>query len=368
MHILLLSRYGRLGASSRVRMYQYLPFLQQHGLSVTVSPLLADDYIQDLYTVNRRRPGSILAAYAKRLRDLRKASQFDLVWIEKEVFPWLPAWAERWLNRRRIPYIVDYDDAIFHNYDRNRRRVVRSALGRKIDEVMQRAAVVVVGNTYLADHAARAGANNVEIVPTVIDLDVYRPGTHPQSGTFTMGWIGTPITAPYLHAIETVMAEICRPGAARLVLIGSGNIGLKGTPLEVRPWTEESESTDVRSFDCGIMPLPDADWERGKCGYKLIQYMACAVPVVASPVGVNCQIVDHGVNGFLAVNNSDWTDALEALRDDPALRQEMGNAARRKVEQQYCLQVTAPRMVSLMHNAANKSGPIAEKDGRKCAV
>ena len=114
-----------------------------------------------------------------------------------------------------------------------------------------------------------------------------------------------------------------------------------GLPMDSLPWAEATESEDIARLDIGIMPLVDAPFERGKCGYKLIQYMACGLPVVASPVGVNRQIVEHGVNGFLADTPEAWATALRTLCHDPALRARMGAAGRRKVEQQYCLHVTA---------------------------
>jgi len=115
---------------------------------------------------------------------------------------------------------------------------------------------------------------------------------------------------------------------------------------------KENEAADIRHFDVGIMPLPDAPWERGKCGYKLIQYMACGKPVVASPVGVNSRIVCHGENGFLANNLEQWREALLTLRDHPALRQQMGNEGRARVEREYSVQLNAPRLSAWLHEAA----------------
>jgi glycosyltransferase involved in cell wall biosynthesis len=350
MRVLALPRYERLGASSRVRMYQYIPYLAGHGIHVEASAFLCDDYVTRLYS-GGSRGGRILDAYRRRLRVLRHIAQFDLIWIEKEALPWMPAWAERRIERLRIPYIVDYDDATFHNYDSHRLPAVRAILGRKIDEVMRRAAIVVAGNTYLAGRATTAKARRVEIVPTVVDLDHYPIEPREQNPTFTVGWIGTPVTAPYLRVAENGLAAVCRNGAARLVTVGSGPIRLDGVPLEVRAWTEETEAAGMRCVDAGIMPLPDAPWERGKCGYKLIQYMACAKPIVASPVGVNCQIVDHEVNGFLASSTEEWERALFSLRDDAETRGRMGRAAREKVERLYSLQVTAPRMLALFLEA-----------------
>ncbi|MRR34164.1 glycosyltransferase, partial [bacterium] len=137
----------------------------------------------------------------------------------------------------------------------------------------------------------------------------------------------------------------------RMVVIGAGTAALHGFPVDTRPWSEETEVSGINSFDVGIMPLRDDPWERGKCGYKLIQYMACGRPVVASPVGVNRAIVDHGVNGFLASSHEEWVRYLARLRDDPATRGVMGMAARRTVEAEFSLRVAAPRLLELLRSA-----------------
>lgn len=120
------------------------------------------------------------------------------------------------------------------------------------------------------------------------------------------------------------------------------------TPL---PWREESEIQNIQRFDVGIMPLLDEPFERGKCGYKLIQYMACGLPVIASPVGVNGQIVEHGVTGFLVKSQDEWLQALAFLRDNPGRRREMGQAGRKKMEAEYSLQATAPKLAALLRSA-----------------
>lgn len=354
MRVLLLSRYGRLAASSRIRSYQYIPYLEARGVNVTVSPLLGDGYVRDLYAGRRKRVGAILEAYLRRLGHLLKSHHFDLLWIEKELLPWLPAWGEMVLEHRGIPYVVDYDDAVFHRYDLHPKSLVRSLLGRKIDAVMRRAALVVVGNDYLADRAMRAGAKRVEYLPSVVDLDRYRVAPRIQDGVFTVGWIGSPGTSRYLSVVRSALAQVLKNSGARLVLVGSGKVQLEGVPVVTRPWSEATEVTDIQSFDVGVMPLPDEPWERGKSGYKLIQYMACSLPVVASPVGVNQQIIEDGVNGFLADSPAEWAHALLSLRDNPDLRTRMGRAGRLKVEAEYCLQATGPRLVSLLRRVVEE--------------
>jgi glycosyltransferase involved in cell wall biosynthesis len=124
--------------------------------------------------------------------------------------------------------------------------------------------------------------------------------------------------------------------------------------LEILPWTEDSEVSLIQSMDIGLMPLPETPWTRGKCAYKLIQYMACGLPVVASPVGVNCEVVEHGVNGFLAATNEEWRSAVETLMSDADLRRRMGNAGRKKVEESYSLQVWGPRVAQMLRRVADE--------------
>jgi glycosyltransferase involved in cell wall biosynthesis len=216
---------------------------------------------------------------------------------------------------------------------------------------MSRAAVVIAGNDYLAAYARESGATNIQFVPTVVDLDRYKVSNRKPNDIFTIGWIGTPWTARYLPAIAPALNEACREGRARVLLIGSGEIKLDGVPVEVRSWSESTEIENIQSIDVGIMPLPDEPYERGKCGYKLLQYMACGRPVIASPVGVNRQIVDDGVSGLFASTLTDWTDAIAKLRQNHELRRSMGAAARLKVEGTYSLQVQAPRVLAILEKA-----------------
>jgi len=350
MRILVLSRYSWLGASSRVRCYQYIPYLEAQGFRVTIAPLLDDDYIRNLYAGKPKRPVSIVGAYLRRLRGLLSVRHYDLLWIEKELFPWLPSWVEVLLAHGTIPYVVDYDDAIFHRYDIHPNKLARLLLGSKIDRVMGGAALVVAGNDYIAERARQAGAKRVEYLPSVIDLDRYPLAPARKNTDFTIGWVGTPITAGYLYPVRAALSEVCYGDKARLILVGAGVIGLAGVPIESHSWSEETEVAEIQGFDVGIMPIPDEPWECGKCGYKLIQYMACGRPVVASPVGMNNQIVENGVNGFLASTAVEWVRALNTLKDDPNLGERMGKAGRKKVEEKYCIQVTAPRLASLLRS------------------
>lgn len=348
MKILLLSRFTYLAPGPRYRYYQYLPYLREQGFDVTIAPLLDDDYLHNRYSEKKISSLYLLDKYLQRVAWLIKSRRYDLIWMEKEALPFFPAWLELLLLKSNVPYVVDYDDATFHTYDQHNSSVVRWILGQKIDRVMQAASLVIAGNDYLAERAEKAGAAWVEILPTVIDLDRYPLAPPPDNEIFTIGWIGSPTTSMYLLEVHTALEEICRDSGARVVAIGAANLELPGVPLTIKPWSEATEVEEIQKFDVGIMPLPNLPWSRGKCGFKLIQYMACSRPVIGSPVGVNPQIVDQKINGFLPNSTQEWIQALEKLRNDRVLRQQLGKAGRAKVEAQYCIQVTAPKLANLL--------------------
>ena len=350
MKVLFLTRYDRLGASSRLRAFQYLPYFQSLGWQVDPVPFFSEAYLRNLYAAQSTWK-EVLLAYTRRFKVLLRAGRYDLVWIEKEVLPFFPAVAERLLKGLRIPYMVDYDDALFHQYDLHSLWPVRAVLGRKIDAVMRHASLVVAGNQYLAERARNAGARRVEIVPTVIDLDRYAtpvPRSETADRPLVVGWIGTPKTSRYLHPLKSVFAFLQSRFNVRFAAVGASRESLGDLPVEPWPWTEATEVDSISRFDIGIMPLDDSPWERGKCGYKLIQYMACGLPVVASPVGVNCEIVESRWNGLLASSATQWQENLAALLQNPQLRAQMGKKGREKVESMYCLQVQAPHLKALI--------------------
>ena len=351
MNVLLLSRYTRMGASSRLRTMQYLPALAREGLSVQVAPFFDDAYLQALYSGQQTR-GSTTGYMVQRVRQLWKRPSPDLIWLEYEALPWIPWLIERAVLPRGVPIVSDYDDAVFHRYDKHRRGAVRAILGGKIGLVMAASDLVMAGNPYLADHAQDAGAKRIKTIPTVVDLEAYSVDlARKDDDTPRIGWIGTPQTWKELaHPVHKALDSLLTHNRGLFRAVGAGMHAEKNGTLEILPWTEGTEVSLIQSMDIGVMPLPDTPWARGKCGYKLIQYMACGLPVVASPVGVNREIVEHGVNGFLASTDEEWQSAIETLLRDPDLRQRMGMAGRKKVEEQYSLQVWGPRVAEMMRD------------------
>jgi len=349
--VLILSRYTPLGASSRVRTYQYLEHLRAAGLTFDVRPMFDDVYVAARNSDNGAAPlVNVVRAYIGRLRSMLSASSTRAVWIEYELLPWLPFGFEQWFYESNRPVIVDYDDAIFHRYDSHRHAAIRALLGDKIDRIMAASTLVVAGNEYLAGRARLAGARHVEILPSVIDLTRYRQRTPIGSEEFVIGWIGSRSTTSHLRVLGPVLRDMATELRLRVVNVGGSRWDVPGVRIDNRTWSEEGEIDRMLDFDVGVMPLPDEPWTRGKCGFKLIQYMGCALPTVASPVGANVHIVDHGVTGFLASTPDDWKNSLRALARSPDLRLQMGRQGFEKAARQYSLAVTAPKLVDLVQS------------------
>ncbi len=353
LRVLALTRYERLGSSSRVRFYQYFPYLEAQGVNIVNEPFFSNDYVRDIYKGRRPSLKLVLWAYLKRMATLARSASFDLLWVEKELLPLFPAGLEVLFQIFNIPYVVDYDDAVFHRYDMHPLALVRALLGHKIDAAMRHAALVIVGNDYLAERAIRAGSRKVEFLPSVVDVSQYVFRQREPSSVFEIGWIGSPVTLPYLDIIQDAMNALNHEANIHVTLIGAGDTNpFPDVPMTILLWNEETELSIGQEFDVGVMPLANGPFERGKCGYKLVQYMAGGIPVIASPVGVNRQIVEPNINGYLANSTDDWLIALRTLRNNVSKRREMGEAGRKKVEQKYNLQVTAPRLLELLSSVA----------------
>ena len=352
-------KYGSTAASTRQRLLQYIPALHEAGIDLRCSSLIGNEYLSQYAVAGRARKLSVAGDYLARLRELRRARDADLIWIHCELFPYLPARFETDFLPRGVPVVLDFDDAIFHMYDLHRSPLVRRALGRKLQPLMRAAAACACGNAYLQDYALRFCDHSI-VLPTVVDTDRYRPDPATRTaGPPVIGWIGSPSTFAYLAPILPLLRTLVREGRARVRFIGAGVEPGAYPEFEFTPWTEESEIASVQGIDIGVMPLPDDPWARGKCGYKLIQYLACEVPVVASPVGVNRDIVTDDVDGWLAADLSDWEKHLRQLLDDAGTRERFGAAGRARIVRDYSLRAHAPRMVALLRSAAKAFTPSA---------
>lgn len=350
MKVLYLTKYSRKGASSRLRSYQYFPFLEAEGISVTVKPLFDDAYLEKLYS-GKKPVAEILKAYIKRFFVLFTVFGYDKIVIEKEIFPYLPSWTERILSFLGVKYIVDYDDAIFHNYDLNPNQWIRFFLKDKIDLVMRSAQTVIAGNEYLAERAQKAGAKKVVVIPTVIDIERYHYKQIFSKDKTVIGWIGSPSTFKYVKTIFPVFEKLAEQYPIDVQIVGAKEAVSVSFPIRFVEWTEDSEVGAISSFDIGIMPLEDSPWEKGKCSYKLIQYMACGIPVVASPVGMNTEVVSEGHNGFLAKDAADWFNALEELSNGKDKCRTFGSSGRQLIERSFTVQSQLEKLVTLLRES-----------------
>ncbi len=361
MKVLVLSKYDRLAASTRHRFLQYGPYLATHGIDLVVSPLFDDAYLKTRFQSGRAAPSAVARGYLRRLAALLGARRYDAAIVHYELFPYLPGLAEQALSVSRLPYVCDYDDATFHMYDEHRWRWVRRLLGRKLVPIIRGAAAVMAGNAYLAQYARRFN-DNVHIVPTVVDMQRYpakvpdgafsATAAEPATGRrLTIGWIGSPSTTAYLELIAPALAQLAREGPLRLVATGARPLDMPGIDVEIRPWSEDREVQDLHEADVGIMPMPDEPWARGKCAFKLIQYMAAGLPTVASPVGANAEVVTDET-GLFASTTEEWIATLRRLRDDPALRQRLGAAGRTRAEARFSLQSQQETVRSILSGLA----------------
>jgi glycosyltransferase involved in cell wall biosynthesis len=342
--ILILPRYEPQAASSRYRFYQYIPHLNAQGWDVTVNPLLSNNYVKYLYEKTPLPVIEIIQAYLKRIIQLLEKNKFDVIWLQQELFPWLPAVFENILVKGRSKIVADYDDAFFHRYDQNKSFFIKSLLKNKIDSVMNYADMVLAGNNYLLERA-KLSNEKVKLFPTVVDINKFKNSNPVKDDFFTIGWIGSPGTAKYLKIIEDALKEVSLDKDIKVNLIGANNINLKGVSINHIKWDENTEIEEISKFDVGIMPLPDNPWERGKCGFKLIQYLSCNLPVIGSPVGVNREIIINGVNGFKASSKDEWIKYLRLIKDDKELMLKMGENGRRLVEEKYSLNGNVVKLI-----------------------
>jgi glycosyltransferase involved in cell wall biosynthesis len=351
--VLALLPFSEEGASVRFRVSQFLPALSAAGFDVDLHPLFDTTLFRMLY-----RPGhvaekatALLARTLDRVKALR--DHYDLALIHREAYPIGPPLIERWLAKR-VPIVYDFDDAVYLPNTSDANRMI-GFLKRpdKIAEVVRLSTEVMAGNAHLGNYARRY-SSHVNVVPTCVDTTVWRPAVDAvRSGPPVIGWIGTPTTTPYLMGLQDVFSALAKEHDFVLRVSGSvAPVEIRGVRVDNQPWTLPGEIALFNTCDIGVYPLPNDEWTLGKCGFKAIQFMACGVPVVASPVGVNNQIIEHGVSGLLANTEAEWRDHLRALLIDREIRQRIGAAGRARIEAQYSLHATAPAVVSVFERAA----------------
>ena len=336
--VLFLTRFQQGMASAWYRALQYLPLLEQSGIRCRVQALFSDTYVNRLFSTRRKSCREALKGYGKRLTYLARTdlSRFDLCYVQYEVFPYWPHCMDSVLALGRMPYVVDLDDAIYLAYKRI------PFLRGKLDTIIRKARLVIAGSEVLREYAAALNAK-VCVIPTVIDIGNYPAKTdYGRRGRFVVGWVGTPITAHrYLLPFARALQAVSRRYPITLCCVGTDpKFEVPGVEVENVLWNRDTVGQVIRTFDVGIMPLLDEPFARGKCGFKLIQYLGCGVPAVGSRVGANESIISDGVDGLLADSEAALADRICAFLESQTLREQLGRAGRIKVLEKYCLQST----------------------------
>lgn len=341
--------------ASRFRFVQFIPHLRRAGWDVVHRPNRPDRQWRSPFRQRVVRGLHYRAARLQmkwnRWRDLLDAAEFHVVFVNRDLAG-QGSWFQKQLFKRNHRVVFDFDDAIF--------------LGRNEPNVRwtcEAAAWVTPGNEYLAEYARRFNPR-VTIVPTVIDCDEYaariwEDEPHGRNQLVRVGWSGSDQSIrsslfPYLE----LLADIQRRIPFELVVITNTppQLPTAGMRWTFHPWTPEGERSLSAQMDIGVMPLVDDDFQRGKCGLKLLQYMASGLPTVASPVGVNAHITVEGETGFLAATPAQWAEALAALVTDAHLRRSMGSAGRRRCEEHYSLRVWLPQVLRIFNQVGRCSG------------
>ena len=362
IRVLALSPIPEEGAGCRFRIAQFIPYLESHGFEVTLSPLFTTEFFRLVYQPGRhlQKAAAFAGLSLKRLDSLRGLSHVDLVLIYREIFPIGPALVERLLAMRsRPPIVFDFDDAIFLPSVSDANRLIAALkFPGKVASVVRHSDHVVAGNEYLAAYARRFN-DAVTMIPTCVDTTKFVPrsdGGGNGSGRgreLVVGWIESPKTVPYILGLSSVLRRVAEHRRFALRISGAGQaIQLPGVTVETPTWSLDREVSLFNECDVGIYPLAADEWSKGKCGFKAIEFMACGVPVVASAVGVNREIIQDGVNGFLASTEDEFVEKLDRLLADPALRRRFADAGRQTIVERYSLQVHAPTLAGLLRRVA----------------
>jgi glycosyltransferase involved in cell wall biosynthesis len=336
----------------RYRIEQWEPILREQGVEITYSPFETDELREVLYQPGRiaEKMKLVMRSINRRRADLRSVRDFDAVYVFREAALLGPAYFERLIKRKGVPMVFDFDDAVFVSYKSpSNGYLTRLKFPGKTGTICSLSAHVMAGNQYLADYARRFNPQNVTIIPTTIDTDKYHfPENKPANDVPVIGWSGSHSTVQHLDTLRETLQELAKQAKFRLRVIGTPHYELEGVAVEAMAWRSETETQDLQPIDIGIMPLPDDEWSKGKCGLKALQYMALGVPTVCSPVGVNSEIIQDGENGFLAGKQDEWIEKLKRLLDSVELRRKLGAAGRRTVEEKYSARVQAPRVFQIL--------------------
>jgi glycosyltransferase involved in cell wall biosynthesis len=335
--------------------------LSHEGLDIDIRPFLTIEQFRELYSgrgLAAKLAGAV-GSIAGRIKELASASRYDLLFVQREAMPFGPGVFERLFQALgRLPMVLDLDDATYVRYVSPTYGRLGSALKffGKTDKLIDRSAVVICGNRYIAEYVEARGKRAV-VIPTIVDTEVFRP-LEKNNEVPVIGWVGTHSTFQFLEPLLPVFTKLAEKHTFRLRIVGSGrkSVEAEGVDVEAVDWSLEREVYDFQSLDIGLYPLDtrgslDPAWLAGKSGFKAIQYLAVGVPFVMSPVGVCAEIGVEGTTHFNAVSHEDWYNSIDKLLSDKNLRSAMGEAGRQHSVAEYSLESYAALMADTLRVA-----------------
>jgi len=350
--VLWLTTHDRENPSTRFRVLQFLEPLRARGVESEVSHLFRADF----YRRARRRGGwagkvwGVLGSFAARVFEILRSGRYDAVVVLREVFPLGPSWLERILMWRHPRVIYDFDDAVYSRFVRAGNPLDRWRDFGKAARLIRGCRRTVAGSKTLCEYA-RQYSPRVELIPTVVDTEQAALRKHVAvGGAVVIGWMGTRNNLLHLALAEAALARLQAKYGVTLRVVSNAEYRPVGLRVENLTWSEAREAEHLASFDIGLMPLEDDEYSRGKCAFKLIQYLSYGIPPVCSPVGENAVVVEEGVTGFTAATPEEWYDKLERLVLDAALRQKLGTNGRERVEHRYSLRAGVTQWERLLRN------------------
>jgi glycosyltransferase involved in cell wall biosynthesis len=352
MKILFLAPYPAYESpSQRYRFEHYLDYLQKAGIGYDYKPFLSNRGWEIFFSKGNvlRKIMAVCGGFVRRWLLMCRIARYEFVFIHREAAPLGPPvfeWIIAKLYRKKIIY--DYDDAIWVPVASENNKMARYIKWfSKVKAICKMSYKVSAGNQYLADYA-RPYCRQVIVVPTVVDTDHAHNQLQRQDVEQpVIGWTGTFSTLKYLDILVPVIQGLQEKYDFSFLVIANKDPELPIRRYRFVNWNKDTEIKDLLQMHIGVMPLYDGEIEKGKCGFKAIQYMALGIPAVVSPVGVNAQIVENGVNGFVAASGSEWAVCLEKLLADPDLRRQMGIRSRLKIEQAFSVNATKELFINL---------------------
>ena len=345
----------------RFRFEQYVPYLRACGFECDVSPLISTERQDRVLYGRGHHLGKALLflnGVRRRTADWCRRDRYDIVFVYREALMTGHTLFERLFRRTDARMIFDFDDAIWlPTVSSGNRTLAWLKNPAKTDELLHMADMIFAGNRYLAEYASQF-SDCVRIVPTTVDTDVFRPEARRPcgDGVVEIGWTGSPTTIEHFVYLVPTLVRLREKYGDRVRFKVIGDEAFRDDRLGLRgiPWRRETELDDLSTMDIGIMPLPDSPWTRGKCGFKGLTYMSLGIPAVMSPVGVNTEIVDDGMNGFLADSNDEWIDTLSRLIEQPELRAAVGIRGRATVVARYSVASQKDRYVQLFREVLDR--------------